>query len=754
MAPVAREKNLRHMLGACLLISFCGGSTLYGFKDIVHTSLGTSLDTSLQFYAVALGCVCFGILLPQFAIGIFNWFSSSGEYWFTGEHQISAHFWFAGGRAETRWVASLFSGCLLLFSILSIVSSLYYDRLFLFFKEIHGGFIIGPILHRGIDFLLLITFLGPSWIIGGLILALFYRLAISVDQSTRSIYQLEGRLPGWLFVPFILGMLLWHYIFPLGGNGYYLILTHQIFILIVVLYLFYQMPERLTYQKQLIYKATPVELDEVQSQQMFVLGKVFYCATIVGGLAIIVIHLFNLLAIDHMLLKITALFFTICIAAGTFGGMKFVRGGDALLKQAELLLYLFWPLNCLIFIVLYYFAWQAKFNYHWPSWAVVLIEFVLIAVVGVLMLLLGVWVRFGKRFTQQVLVSKALGWAWWLVLSSSGVLIGGYFFGQIMLTRGGSLQALVAMVFSGVVGGIIVNVVHRELPLRFVLYSNTAGALLFVTNCIIFMNMNQLWLAAPYENIHHRLIETYGTGWVANYDQTGIYIKPYVSNGQLNELGDIVTSSLSFHDLFYGNQINDPPRIASWSTRFSYSCKKNSYQQNEYLLSAYTPYAMINKVCQSASSNLEVPITLTSLHPSWWESVVQSKYDGIDARLHATSIDQKNNDQYIKTILHFHTQLSLNGMLLVTGSDDVIQSSYGEALLLRLKMQYLKTEKIAYSIVNGDGNMQPFRTIACFKSEKPIGFNVSFIKTIKHHNDEILKQLMVQSPVTDWVEAN
>ena len=240
MAHEVRDENLKRMLGVCLLISFCGGSTLYGFKDIVQISFGSSLETSLQFYAVVLGCICFGVLLPQFTIALFHWFSASGQYWFTGGHQISSHFWFAGGRADTRWVASLFSGCLLLFSVLSIVSVLYYDPLFLVFKEIHSGFIIGPFFHRCIDFLLLITFLGPPWIIGGLILALFYRLAISVDQSTRSAYQLEGRLPGWLFVPFILGMLLWHYVFPVGGNGHYLVLVHQIFILFVVLMLFYQ----------------------------------------------------------------------------------------------------------------------------------------------------------------------------------------------------------------------------------------------------------------------------------------------------------------------------------------------------------------------------------------------------------------------------------------------------------------------------------------------------------------------------------
>ena len=748
MAHEVRDKNLKRMLGVCLLISFCGGSTLYGFKDIVQISFGSSLETSLQFYAVVLGCICFGILLPQFTIALFHWFSASGQYWFTGGHQISSHFWFAGGRADTRWVASLFSGCLLLFSVLSIVSVLYYDPLFLVFKEIHSGFIIGPFFHRCIDFLLLITFLGPPWIIGGLILALFYRLAISVDQSTRSAYQLEGRLPGWLFVPFILGMLLWHYVFPVGGNGHYLVLVHQIFILFVVLMLFYQMPERLNNNKQLIYKATPVELDAVPSRQIFALVKVFYCAVIVGGLAVMVIHLFNLIAMDHVLLKIALLFFTICVAGGAFWGMKFVRGSATLLKQTELLLYLFWPFNCLIFIGLFYFAWRAKFFYHWPSWAIVCIELVMIAVVGLLMLLLGVWIRFGKRFTQQVLVSKALGWAWWLVLCSSGVLSGGYFFGQLILTRGGSLHALMSMVFSGVVMGIMINVVRRELPHRFLLITNIAGALLFVTNCVVFININHSWLTVSCKNVHHRLIETYGTGWVANYDQNGIYVKPYVIKGQLVDQRDFVTASLNFNGLFNFSKVNNRPKIALWSTRFNYINAINNQQQNEYLLSTHTPYAMIDKVCKAATSVSDSRVTLTSLYPFWWDSVVKTKYDGIDARLPLTHFQHITDDQYIKTILHFHAQLALNGLLLVTGSAEVIHSAYGESLLSQLNGQYHTIQKFIYNIVDDEGVMQSYITIACFKGERPNDFRGAFLKTIKRYNSEDTKRVTAQRPVS------
>ncbi|GEM_PF-2120002 len=444
------------------VIGFCAAGSLCGFWGISEFMVGGGAVERFVFFAVVFGSVYAGLMSPQWLIRLLTVMAGRARWLLTrqGRGQDRERLWLPGGGVDIQVVSIALAGSILLWSFISIGPTLLGGSLENLQDWFGQRFFLGVVALRILDIGLLVILLFPVWVLGGIMLVVLYRLALSIGDETKQA-GLENKLPALLMLGLGAGVFCWGSVVAKYTGACLLVWLSHLVGLGGALFLIVFLPVIAGKSKNINYESGSVLPERVAPGRTAVIMIIVFCGAMIGVWAPLWKHLSVLIPWGGGDVH-TCLFLAVLAVGSYFAG----RGGGLFSSvRANLAVALLvWSGLCLSGVAVLSAIWLCfrRIEHTDVCWFLIV---GLWAIVLAKTAVLGSIITYSKRMAQELAISRSLGWAFWLGLLGAGIILGWYVGVFIFLPRYGSLMVVLVLILASLMVSGLMAIYQSEVSL-------------------------------------------------------------------------------------------------------------------------------------------------------------------------------------------------------------------------------------------------------------------------------------------------
>ncbi|MBN1764300.1 MAG: hypothetical protein JW860_03505 [Sedimentisphaerales bacterium] len=477
------------MAGFCMVGSFCG------FFRISQALAGHEMSTLYLYYVVVFVSVWVGLLSPQWVIRMMMRTAerARGMLFQHGQEQAYNHVWLPEtDRVEFPAVIHGLAGCVLVWTGLAVGGSWLSGGIYHFQEWFIERFLIGPVALRILHGLCLLILLFPAWAMVGVLLALLFRLALSLEEDRTESILPEKRLLLFLLVGGALSCGVWNYWLPHSPGHYLPVWLANLPALIGVVLLMFIVPAQASQLSRPAYEPMPSVMERIVPRSRFYTMIIVLCGMLLGGAIPLWGRLLTLLMCSDKPAGYYYCIFIFLLAGGVYmGGRRSGLGISPRQKIATLFLWFAFMSQLCILITGMFWGSFSDLTMIPPDR---LLTVLLYAILSGLMIVSGMILNCSREILVEMSVSPSLGWARWVIRLGVSFIIGWGMVIFLLLSRYGSLMVLsIWILLSLLAGGVMVIYQSRSGRVRRLVLIIT-GFLLVGLHSLLIPWASQYWL--------------------------------------------------------------------------------------------------------------------------------------------------------------------------------------------------------------------------------------------------------------------
>ncbi len=469
-------KYFYRAFGTGFTVSFCAAGSFCGFLQLSKQILGP--DIQFCFYPIIFIAAFLGLMSPQWLVKFLTDLRDSYS-------PLS--------RPDPHHATMVMAGMILLLAAATTAFALATNLWSSLYQWLDQSFLFNAPARDIIKIFILAIMTGPAAFLGGVMLAVLYRLTLTIDLKDHANLQYERSLPMWLAAGFALGYALWNNLLD-----HYFTAAAQVWISqLIAVFAMLIMVGGTTYRKQRGFITSPVstaQLSSIASSKWPGTLLVLTTSLLAGAALPLLRHLLELITKTSGVLELFDALSLIVITVGIYLAGKFCGEdvADTARRRLAFLagLHLCWAALMLVALGTFNFAWQITPGKQTLTTLIWLLFLLVFAISGAAL-------RLGKPLIQESSVSKSLGFSRWLGRILIGVALG-WIIGTVALLPGyGSLAALSILVLLAILTGGLTMVCREHSGLRAQSIGLAAVVMLFLASVLVIPSLSKNWLQNP-----------------------------------------------------------------------------------------------------------------------------------------------------------------------------------------------------------------------------------------------------------------